>query len=62
MTNFNQYERKSGFSVGDETLNVSLAMIDFVAALITELVTAQGVLHLQSLLKILSLRPINLIV
>ncbi|XLQ11336.1 MAG: chlorophyll A-B binding protein [cyanobacterium endosymbiont of Epithemia adnata isolate EadnSB Bon19] len=62
MTNFNQYERKSGFIAYAETLNVRLAMIDFVAALITELVTAQGVLHLQSLLEILSLRPINLIV
>ncbi|XTZ10106.1 MAG: chlorophyll A-B binding protein [cyanobacterium endosymbiont of Rhopalodia yunnanensis] len=45
MTNSNQYERKFGFVAYSETLNVCLAMIDFVAVFITELVTGQEFLH-----------------
>jgi hypothetical protein len=36
---------KFGFTAGAENLNGRMAMIGFVAAVITELVTGQGVLH-----------------
>ena len=38
-------EAKFGFTPSAENLNGRMAMIGFVAALITELVTGQGVLH-----------------
>jgi Chlorophyll A-B binding protein len=38
-------EGKFGFTPSAENLNGRMAMIGFVAALITELVTGQGVLH-----------------
>jgi Chlorophyll A-B binding protein len=38
-------EAKFGFTASAENLNGRMAMIGFVAALITELVTGQGVLH-----------------
>ncbi len=38
-------EAKFGFTPSAENLNGRAAMIGFVAALITELVTGQGVLH-----------------
>nr|WP_119259814.1 chlorophyll A-B binding protein [cyanobacterium endosymbiont of Rhopalodia gibberula] len=39
MTNSSQYEKRFGFTAYAETLNVRLAMIGFIAVLITELVT-----------------------
>ncbi|WP_036531457.1 chlorophyll a/b-binding protein [Neosynechococcus sphagnicola] len=39
-----------GFTVGAENWNGRLAMIGFVAALVTELATGQGVLHLLGLI------------
>jgi hypothetical protein len=36
---------KFGFTAGAENLNGRMAMIGFVAAVVTELVTGQGVLH-----------------
>ncbi|MGP0129289.1 MAG: chlorophyll a/b-binding protein [cyanobacterium endosymbiont of Rhopalodia musculus] len=50
MTNSKQYERKFGFTAYAETLNGRLAMIGFLAVLITELVTVQEVLHFWGLL------------
>ena len=41
----NQDEAKFGFTSSAENLNGRMAMIGFVAAVITELVTGQGVLH-----------------
>ena len=38
-------EPKFGFTPSAENLNGRMAMLGFVAALITELVTGQGVLH-----------------
>ncbi len=38
-------EAKFGFTPSAENLNGRMAMLGFVAALITELVTGQGVLH-----------------
>jgi hypothetical protein len=38
-------EGKFGFTAGAENLNGRMAMIGFVAAVVTELVTGQGVLH-----------------
>jgi Chlorophyll A-B binding protein len=38
-------EGKFGFTPSAENLNGRMAMIGFVAAVITELVTGQGVLH-----------------
>jgi Chlorophyll A-B binding protein len=38
-------EGKFGFTPSAENLNGRMAMLGFVAALITELVTGQGVLH-----------------
>jgi Chlorophyll A-B binding protein len=38
-------EAKFGFTPSAENLNGRMAMIGFVAAVITELVTGQGVLH-----------------
>jgi Chlorophyll A-B binding protein len=40
-----QDDAKFGFTSSAENLNGRMAMIGFVAALITELVTGQGVLH-----------------
>lgn len=39
-----------GFSAGAENWNGRLAMIGFVAALATELITGQGVLHFWGLI------------
>ncbi len=41
----NQDEAKFGFTPSAENLNGRMAMIGFVAAVVTELVTGQGVLH-----------------
>lgn len=43
--NENPKDLKFGFTAGAENLNGRLAMLGFVAALITEIVTGQGVLH-----------------
>jgi Chlorophyll A-B binding protein len=43
-------EAKFGFTGAAENLNGRAAMIGFVAALITELVTGQGVLHFLGLM------------
>ena len=43
-------EAKFGFSPSAENINGRAAMIGFVAALITELVTGQGVLHFLGLI------------
>ena len=43
-------EAKFGFTPSAENLNGRMAMIGFVAALITELVTGQGVLHFLGLI------------
>ena len=43
-------EGKFGFTASAENLNGRAAMIGFVAALITELVTGQGVLHFLGLI------------
>ena len=43
-------EAKFGFTPSAENLNGRAAMIGFVAALITELVTGQGVLHFLGLI------------
>jgi Chlorophyll A-B binding protein len=40
-----QDDAKFGFTASAENLNGRMAMIGFVAAVITELVTGQGVLH-----------------
>ena len=43
-------EAQFGFTPSAENLNGRMAMIGFVAALITELVTGQGVLHFLGLM------------
>jgi Chlorophyll A-B binding protein len=43
-------EAKFGFTGSAENLNGRLAMIGFVAAVITELVTGQGVVHFLGLM------------
>ena len=43
-------EAKFGFTPSAENLNGRAAMIGFVAAVITELVTGQGVLHFLGLI------------
>jgi Chlorophyll A-B binding protein len=43
-------EAKFGFTPSAENLNGRLAMIGFVAAVITELVTGQGVVHFLGLM------------
>jgi hypothetical protein len=43
-------DAKFGFNASAENLNGRAAMIGFVAALITELVTGQGVLHFLGLM------------
>jgi Chlorophyll A-B binding protein len=43
-------EAKFGFTPSAENLNGRMAMIGFVAALITELVTGQGVVHFLGLM------------
>jgi Chlorophyll A-B binding protein len=43
-------EAKFGFTDSAENLNGRLAMIGFVAAVITELVTGQGVVHFLGLM------------
>jgi Chlorophyll A-B binding protein len=46
----NQNDAKFGFTASAENLNGRAAMIGFVAALITELATGQGVLHFLGLM------------
>ncbi len=46
----NQDEVKFGFTPFSENLNGRLAMIGFVAAVVTELVTGQGVLQFLGLM------------
>jgi cell division protein FtsN len=43
-------EAKFGFTSSAENLNGRLAMIGFVAAVVTELVTGQGVVHFLGLM------------
>jgi Chlorophyll A-B binding protein len=43
-------EAKFGFTGSAENLNGRMAMIGFVAAVVTELVTGQGVLHFLGLM------------
>jgi Chlorophyll A-B binding protein len=43
-------EAKFGFTPSAENLNGRLAMMGFVAAVVTELVTGQGVLHFLGLM------------
>ena len=50
MDNQNNNKWTWGFNVGAENWNGRLAMLGFVAALITELATGQGVLHFLGLL------------
>lgn len=50
MQGENRNDVKFGFTPGAENLNGRLAMIGFVAALITEFVTGQGVLHFLGLI------------
>ena len=50
MENENRNEIKFGFNASAENWNGRLAMIGFVAALIVELVSGQGVLHFFGLL------------
>ena len=45
-----QEEAKFGFTPAAENLNGRMAMIGFVAAVITELVTGQGVVHFLGLM------------
>ena len=40
-----QDDAKFGFTASAENLNGRMAMIGFIAAVVTELVTGQGVLH-----------------
>jgi hypothetical protein len=50
MNSDNQKQGKFGFTAYAENWNGRLAMIGFVAALIVELVTGQGVLHFWGLI------------
>ena len=43
-------DKKFGFTISAESLNGRMAMLGFVAALILELTTGQGVLHFFGLL------------
>lgn len=43
-------DKKFGFTVSAESLNGRMAMIGFVAAIILEITTGQGVLHFFGLL------------
>ena len=45
-----QDDAKFGFTASAENLNGRMAMIGFVAAVVTELVTGQGVLHFLGLM------------
>ncbi|WP_390622246.1 chlorophyll A-B binding protein [Euhalothece natronophila] len=46
----NPNDFKFGFNVGAENWNGRLAMIGFIAALLTEILSGQGVLHFWGLL------------
>jgi Chlorophyll A-B binding protein len=46
----NQNDAKFGFTTSAENLNGRAAMIGFIAAVVTELVTGQGVLHFLGLM------------
>jgi Chlorophyll A-B binding protein len=46
----NQDDAKFGFTPSAENLNGRMAMIGFIAAVVTELVTGQGVLHFLGLM------------
>ncbi len=50
MQTKNQDDVKFGFTPSAENLNGRMAMIGFVAAVVTELVTGQGVLHFLGLM------------
>jgi hypothetical protein len=50
MQDNNQNAWSFGFTPGSENWNGRLAMVGFIAALVTELVTGQGVLHLFGLI------------
>jgi hypothetical protein len=46
----NQDDAKFGFTPSAENLNGRMAMIGFIAAIVTELVTGQGTLHFLGLM------------
>jgi Chlorophyll A-B binding protein len=46
----NKNDAKFGFTASSENLNGRAAMIGFIAAVVTELVTGQGVLHFLGLM------------
>ncbi|NEP48563.1 MAG: chlorophyll A-B binding protein [Moorea sp. SIO3C2] len=50
MSNQESNEAKFGFTSKAENLNGRLAMIGFIAALVTEYMTGQGVLHFLGLM------------
>jgi hypothetical protein len=50
MQTKNQEDVKFGFTPSAENLNGRLAMIGFIAAVVTELVTGQGTLHFLGLM------------
>jgi hypothetical protein len=50
MENNNQTTNKFGFTASAENLNGRLAMIGFIAAIVVELVSGQGVLHFLGLM------------
>jgi hypothetical protein len=50
MQGENRNDAKFGFTPQAENWNGRLAMVGFIAALVTELVTGQGVLHFWGLL------------
>ncbi|HEY9704104.1 MAG TPA: chlorophyll a/b-binding protein [Allocoleopsis sp.] len=50
MESSNNNKSKFGFTLNAENLNGRLAMLGFVAALLTELATGQGILHFWGLM------------
>jgi Chlorophyll A-B binding protein len=50
MQTKNQDDAKFGFTPSAENLNGRMAMIGFIAAIVTELVTGQGTLHFLGLM------------
>ena len=50
MESSNNNQGKFGFTLNAENLNGRLAMLGFLAALLTELATGQGILHFWGLM------------
>ncbi len=50
MESSNNNQSKFGFTLNAENLNGRLAMLGFLAALLTELATGQGILHFWGLI------------